>query len=94
MQACHQVEVHSRVESILRMKEDNVAVADLTDGSGNKESLISKDEKLKEIVENYKPVITNRSLQINDLVENTLGKTWLHIWTIILCATIEIVIAA
>ena len=76
------------------MKEDNITTAELIDGSGTKEPLISKEEKLSEMGKNYIPTITNRSLVINDIVENTLGKSWLHIWTIILCLTIEIVIAA
>ena len=94
MHACHQVEVHSRVESILRMKADNKTTADLSERKGKKELLINPEGKLSEMERHYIPAITNRSVVINDLIENTLGKSWLHVWTIILVLTYFAVLAS
>ena len=76
------------------MKEDNITVTELLDGEGTKEPLISKEEKLSEIGKQYIPIITNRSLVLNDLVEHTFGKYWITLWTIAFYIAFEIVIAA
>ena len=78
---------------MLRMKEDNISVASFHNGKGKEEVLISKDEKLAEMSKKYKPIITNRSLVLNDLIENIFGKFWLNIWTIILTLTYAVVLA-
>ena len=94
MQACHQTEAQSRVESMLRMKEDNISTAELNNGKGKKELLINPEEKLDEMGWKYIPVISNRSLVINDLIENTMGKSWLTVWMVFFLLTYAVVLAA